>query len=43
MQVTVTGTITAGVLTLPTDLREILTIGVSVGGRYKELSPLTPQ
>lgn len=43
MQTTVTGTISSGSLTLPTDCREIQSLRVQWGGVYMELPVLSPQ
>lgn len=43
MQVSVTGTISLGILPLPADCREIQSLRVNVGGVYVELPPLPPE
>lgn len=43
MQATVSGTISAGQLTLPADCREIQSLRVETGGVYVELEPLPPE
>jgi hypothetical protein len=39
----VTGSAVAGVITLPTDVRTIQALHVTIGGRYLEIHPLPPE
>lgn len=43
MQVMVTGSAAAGVITLPTDVRAIQALHVLIGQRYLEIHPLPPE
>jgi hypothetical protein len=43
MQAMVTGSAVAGVIALPTDVRTIQALHVTVGGEYLEIHPLAPE